>query len=109
MHNQSVANPYQLKRGNSFQLAESAAYLFNEHWSSSIGSRQLWVLQSYINGNAVDGSAQRLFTSLASANYSYDNSWAIGLTYETAFPFYQYQANQTYAQSIGMAITYGGI
>lgn len=109
MHNQSVANPYQLKMGNRFQLAETMAYLFNERWSSSLGSKQLWVLQSSIDGNAVNGSAQRLFTTLASVNYSYDNSWAVGLSYETAFPFYRFQANEAYAQSVGMAITYGGI
>ena len=109
MHGQAVASPYQLKLGNRFQMAESAAYLFNERWSSSVGFRQLWILQSTIDGKPSDGSAQRLFTSLASVNYSLDNSWALGFTYETAFPFYKYQANQAYAQSVAMAITYGGI
>ncbi len=109
MRGQPVSSPYDLKLGNRIQLAESAAYLVNEHWSITGGLRQLWVFQSKMNGNSVNGSAQRLFTSLASLSYSYDNSWALGLTYETAFPFYRYQANQAYAQSVAMAVTYGGI
>jgi hypothetical protein len=42
-------------------------------------------------------------------NYFYDASWGVGLSYETAFPFYQYIANQPYAQAVALAVTYGGI
>lgn len=105
----SVSEPYQLKLGNRFQFSESLAYLFNERWSSAVGLRQLWVLQSSINGNEADSSAQRLYTSLASVSYSHDISWNVALSAETVYPFGEFAANQSNSQSVSLALTYGGL
>lgn len=106
---QSVSESYQLKLGNRFQFSESLAYLFNESWSSAVGLRQLWVLQSSINGSEADSSAQRLYTSLASVNYAHDISWNVALSLETVYPFGQFAANQSNSQSFSLALTYGGM
>lgn len=103
-----VPSPYQLRTGNRFQFVESVTDLLNSRWSGVLGLRQLWVSQSSINGNAGEGSAQRLFSSLAAVNYFLENSWAFALNYETAFPFFRYLANQPNAQSVALAMTYGG-
>lgn len=109
LRGKSVTDPYQLTLGNRFQFSEGVAYLFNERWSTGVGFRQLWVLQSSINGNEVDSSAQRLYSSTANVNYSYDNSWSVALSFETVFPFNGYEANQPDAEAVSLALTYGGI
>ncbi|MGK5086968.1 hypothetical protein WDW86_05375 [Bdellovibrionota bacterium FG-2] len=108
MRGAPISSPYQYRAGNRFQLNESASYLVNQRWSGTLGMRQLWVLQDSINKNAVDGSAQRLFSSLASLNYFPTAAWALSMNYETVFPFYRYLANQPNAQSVALGLTYGG-
>lgn len=109
LRGKSISEPYQLKLGNRFQFSESLAYLFNESWSSAIGLRQLWVLQSSINGSEADSSAQRLFSSLVSLSYSHDISWQVDLLAETVYPFGQFTANRSNSQSVSLALTYGGL
>lgn len=109
LRGKSVVEPYELKLGNRFQFSESLAYLFSESWSGAVGLRQLWVLQSSINGSEADSSAQRLYTSLVSISYSRDISWNAALSMETVYPFGQYAANQSNSQSVSLALTYGGM
>ncbi len=108
MRGDPVSSPYPLKSGNKVQLLESAGYLVNEHWSGTLGVKQLWIFESSLNSEPVLGSAGRLFSSLITLNYFHNASLGLGLTYETAFPFYHYLANQPYVQQISLAATYGG-
>jgi len=108
MRGVSVATPYTLKSGNRFQLLESLGYLVNEKWTISAGLKQLWIFESSVDGNAVSGSAGRLFTTIASVNYFVNPAVGLGLSYETPAPFYQYLANQPNAQTVALAATYGG-
>jgi hypothetical protein len=103
-----VSPSYGFRPGNKFQLAESLGYLPSEHWSTTIGLKQLWILESEKNGRSVSGSAGRFFSSLLGMTYFYDASWSLGLSYETALPFYGYAANQANAQTASLTVTYGG-
>lgn len=109
MRGTDLSSPYSLKPGNRIQTIESVTYLHNEKWSATLGIKQLWEFETSVNGNSVSGSATRLFTSLASINFFYEGVWSIGTTYETAYPFYSYIANQPFAQSVSLAVTYGGL
>lgn len=108
MRSAPVLSPYRFRAGDRFQWVQSASYLFNEHWSGALGVRQLWVLQSSKGGSPVESSAQRLFSSLVNLNYFPRAEWSLAFNYETAFPFYDYLANQSNAQSVSFAMTYGG-
>jgi hypothetical protein len=107
MRGHRLTSPYTLQSGNKIQLTESVSYLFSEHWSSTLGLKQLWIAESAIDDNSVLGSAGRLYATLLSLNYFYNSSWGVGLTYETAFPFYRYLANQAYMQAVSVAAVYG--
>ncbi|MBI2605000.1 MAG: hypothetical protein HYW49_02850 [Deltaproteobacteria bacterium] len=108
MRGAAVATPYSFQNGDRLQLLESATLLLGDHFSGTAGLKQLWIFQSRRNGNAVDGSAGRLFSTLASLNYFHDASWSFGLSHETAFPFYQYEASQADARVFSMSVVYGG-
>ncbi|MEK6704176.1 MAG: hypothetical protein AABZ06_00135 [Bdellovibrionota bacterium] len=108
MRGVELSSPFLLRGGNRFQLIENATYLAGSHWSGSIGLKQQWILQSSLNGGVVDGSAARLFSTIAGINYFYNASWMFGVNYETPFPFYRYLANQPYSQMLAFSIIYGG-
>lgn len=98
-----------LKLGNRIQLIESGSYFVTEKWSTTLGLRQLWQSEAAVDGVAASGSAARLFSTLMTVNFLHQETWSFGATYETAFPFYQYLANQPNAQTVSLAATYGGL
>lgn len=108
MRGAAVATPYSFRNGDRFQLVESATLLFGDHFSATAGLKQLWILQSQKDGSTVDGSAGRLFSSLASLNYFHDAAWSFGLSHENAFPFYRYEVNQADARVFSVSVVYGG-
>lgn len=107
MRGVSVASPYSFKSGNRVFLEESAGYLISNHWNTAFGLRQLWTLKSKMAGNTVEGSAQRLFSTLMTLGYTMDVSLNMALSYETPFPFYRYVANQANSHLVSFAIQYG--
>lgn len=102
-----VALPYLFKNGNRIFLEETLSYLINNHWSSSLGIRNLWLLKSTMGQKTVDGSAGRLFSTVISLGYAYDISRSVALNYETLFPFYKYAVNQAHFQTMSLALQYG--
>ncbi len=103
-----ISSPYFFKSGNRIQLIESAGYLINEHWSGTLSLKQLWNFNNKMNGEIIAGSAGRLFSTQTTLNYFYDTALGFGITYETAFPFYRYLANQPNIESVSIAAIYGG-
>ena len=108
MRNEAVDSPYELKPGNRIQTTESIAYLFNG-WSSTLGLKQLWQFKTSVDGQDSQGSAARLFTTQVGLNYFYADFWSLGTSYETTFPFYRYEVNQPYAQTVALSITYSAL
>ncbi|MBI2521872.1 MAG: hypothetical protein HYV97_15760 [Bdellovibrio sp.] len=108
LHNEPISSPYTMKTGNRVQTSESIAYLFNG-WSSTLGLKQLWQFETSVDRQSTQGSAARLFTTQIGFNYFYADVWTIGVSYETAFPFYRYEANQPYAQTVALSMTYSGL
>ncbi|HAZ14659.1 MAG: hypothetical protein A2X86_06225 [Bdellovibrionales bacterium GWA2_49_15] len=105
MHDKPVSSPYAMKAGNRIQTTEGMTYLFNG-WSSSLGLKQMWQFETSVDGQDSQGSAARLFSSQAGLNYFYAEFWTVGISYETSFPFYKYEVNQPYAQTVALSITY---
>lgn len=103
----AVAEPYALKSGNRILLEESLSYLITNHWNSSVGIKELWSLKSNRNGETINGSASRIFSTLMSLGYAVDVSWNVALGYETLFPFYKYAVNQPNAHTASVAVQYG--
>lgn len=108
MRGSAVSSPYRLKPGNRIQLVESATYLFSQRWSAAGALKQLWKFESSMNGQNLQGSAGRLFTSALSVSYFHNSSWSFSAAYETPFPFYSYAANEPYSQTVTVSALYGG-
>src|SRR3989338_512258 len=107
IRNVSLETPYVLKSVNLMQLIENISFLLNNHWNSALGIKELWILKSKKDKTIVEGSAGRLFSTTASLSYAYDVSWNVGMSYETAFPFYRYAVNQPHSHSFSVALNYG--
>ena len=99
---------YVLKNGNKIQMSESVSYLLNEHITGTLSLKQMWQLQSKIDGQTVLGSAGRLFSTLIGLGYTLNTSWGFSLSHENSFPFYRYLVNQPQTETFLVAGTYNG-
>lgn len=108
IRNTPISTPYQLKSGNRFQLSESVTYLPTTQWSGTLGFRQLWSLESSIDGSSVSGSAGRSFWGMIALGYFQDD-WSYGLSYETSFPFERYFANQSRSDAFTLNAAFNGL
>lgn len=105
---QSIADPYRFKSGNRVQLVESINYLLNMKWGVGAGLKQFWQFESSVNGNSNKGSAIRAYTSFITTSYSYSSRLFFSGNFESAFPFYQYLANQPSNQTLSLMVGYNG-
>lgn len=104
----AISNPYSFKSGNRIQLSESLSYLLSMKWGLGAGFRQFWQFESSVNGNSTQGSAVRAYTSFVSTSYYYMASLFFTASYESAFPFRRYLANQPDNQSFSLMAGYSG-
>ena len=108
IHSKPV-NEYSIQAGNRFQFVESITYLWNEKFSSGLGSKQSLQFESTLNGNSNAGSASRNFSTLASLSYFSSSITSFSLNFETLSFFEQYTVNQPQSQAVSLAMSYSGL
>jgi hypothetical protein len=103
------------KRAIQYALSEGVAYLWGSHWSFDLGFRQLWAGDSTYDGQDTIDTATRLYStsfgisfSPSTVNYSNEPDWRYSIGYLTPWPFYAALANEPYAPSISVGISYSG-
>jgi hypothetical protein len=97
-----------LQNGEIYQLGEVFSYIFNSQWSVNMGFAQSWTGDTVADGQTMPATASRLFSTNFGASYAGIKDYRFTLSYGTAYPFYQYAANQPYAPSASLAMIYNG-
>jgi hypothetical protein len=97
-----------IQNGETYQLDEIFSYIFNPQWSATVGFTQSWAGDTLADGQTVDDTASRLFSTKFGVSYGGIKNYRFSLSYGSAYPFYQYAANQPYAPTTSLAVVYNG-
>jgi hypothetical protein len=103
------APSYVMRAGNRYQLSEGLGYTLSDQWGLNGGFKQMWGMDSSVEGTSTANTAGRLFTTNFGATYNSSPQWRWMASFETSYPFYSYIVNQSYAPAVSLGVTYAGI
>jgi hypothetical protein len=98
-----------IHKGNRLQVNEGLSYQFNSRWRLNSGLRQMWSASNSIDDVDALGSRGRLFTTSLGVSYQPNRAWRWMTSFESAYPFYSFAVNQSYAPTVALGMTYVGI